>query len=261
MNEPGLHCPNGHALPLGNAASRFCTICGASMVITCSQGHEVRPAPYCSACGVHLPPTGLSAAGAEHAQKAQPENGLPATTPPTRRPNRRLLFIAATVLVTLLIGGGAYFGITQWTGSDSGRPMSTVPASVSPSLTTSETLPPQPTDQPPSVSPTPSRPTAQSSPAEGSPEGTVDAYFDAINAGAYKRAWELGGKNLQRGSYSSFVRGFADTAYDSVTIVSVVGDTVEIELDARQTDGTHRYFAGTYTVRDGVIVAADIHSQ
>ncbi|MEU3889020.1 hypothetical protein [Streptomyces sp. NPDC029041] len=132
---------------------------------------------------------------------------------------------------------------------------------MSPSPTTSETALPRPTDQPPSFSPTPSSPTTQSSPAEESPERAVLAYFDAINAGDYERAWELGGKNLQEGSYSSFVQGFEDTAHDSVTIISVVGDTVEVELDATQTDGTHRYFAGTYTVHNGVIVAADIHSQ
>ncbi|MFJ9106265.1 hypothetical protein ACIRJM_48515 [Streptomyces sp. NPDC102405] len=107
----------------------------------------------------------------------------------------------------------------------------------------------------------PSSPTTQSSPAEGSPEGTVLAYFDAINTGDYERAWELGGKNLQKGSYSSFVQGFEDTAHDSVTITSTVGATVEVELDAAQKDGTQRYFAGTYTVRDGVITAADIHNK
>jgi hypothetical protein len=89
----------------------------------------------------------------------------------------------------------------------------------------------------------------------------VKSYFGAINAGDYRRAWELGGKNLQRGSYESFEKSFEGTANESVTIDSVNGETVEIELDATQTDGTHRYFAGTYTVRDGVIIAADIHTQ
>lgn len=261
MNESRLHCPNGHTPPPEKAASRFCAVCGALMVVTCSQGHEVKPAPYCSVCGVQLPPVGPTAADEGQVQQTPREDGPPVITPPSGRPNRRLLIITAAVLLTLLIGGGAYFGITQWTGSDNGRSTSTVPASVSPAPTTSDTQPQLPTGQPPSSSPTPSSPTTQSSPAEGSPEGTVQAYFDAINAGDYRRAWELGGKNLQEGSYSSFVQGFEDTAHDSVTIVSVVGDTVEVELDATQTDGTHRYFAGTYTVRNGVIVAADIHSQ
>jgi hypothetical protein len=44
-----------------------------------------------------------------------------------------------------------------------------------------------------------------------------------------------------------------------LSIVSTSGDTVGVQLDATQTDGTHKYFAGTYTVKDGVIVAADNH--
>ena len=64
--------------------------------------------------------------------------------------------------------------------------------------------------------------------------------------------------NIQNGSYNSFVQGFAGTSSDTVSIVSVNGDTVTVTLDAAQTDGTHKYFAGTYTVRNGVIVAANI---
>jgi len=89
----------------------------------------------------------------------------------------------------------------------------------------------------------------------------VTAYFDAINAGDFPRAWELGGRNLQQGSYESFRNSFAGTADESVTVTSVDGDSVGVELDATQTDGTHRYFSGTYTVRDGAIVAADIHAE
>ncbi|MCX4885623.1 hypothetical protein [Streptomyces sp. NBC_00847] len=90
---------------------------------------------------------------------------------------------------------------------------------------------------------------------------TVRAYFAAINSGDFKRAWRLGGSNLTQGAYSAFVKGFEGTASDAVTVISVAGDRVEIELDATQTDGTHRYFAGTYTVRGGVIVAASIQRQ
>ncbi|MGD3112709.1 hypothetical protein [Streptomyces sp. YGL11-2] len=89
----------------------------------------------------------------------------------------------------------------------------------------------------------------------------MKSYFDAINAADYRQAWELGGKNIQGGPYESLEKSFEGTANESVTINSVNGETVEVELDATQTDGTHRHFAGTYTVRDGAIVAADIHSQ
>jgi hypothetical protein len=232
------------------------------MAVTCPHGHEVKPAPYCNVCGAPLPSTDLSAADEERAQETPGEDGPSVvTTPPTRRPNRRLLILTAVVLLALLIGGGTYLGINQWTGSDSSQRIGPAPTSAYPSPTTSEMSPPQPTEQPPSISPTPSSPTTESSPTAEGPESTVEEYFDAINAGDYKRAWELGGKNIQGGSYSSFVQGFEDTAHDSVTIVSVVDETVEIELDATQEDGSHRYFAGTYTVRDGVIIAADIHPQ
>jgi hypothetical protein len=106
------------------------------------------------------------------------------------------------------------------------------------------------------------RPAPQSS-ATSAPQSSarqvVEDYFAAINAGNYAQAWSLGGSNIQGGSYESFIQGFAGTSSDAVTIVSTSGDTVTIALDATQTDGTHKYFAGTYTVRNGVIVAADVH--
>jgi len=91
-----------------------------------------------------------------------------------------------------------------------------------------------------------------------SAQDVVQAYFAAINAGNYALAWSLGGMNIENGSYSSFVQGFASTSSDTVTVVSVDGDTVAVTLDALQTDGTHKYFSGTYTVKNGVIVAANI---
>lgn len=257
MNQSRLHCPNGHPLPPGKDTSRFCAICGAPMVVTCSHGHEVKPAAYCSICGVPLPPTGLSAAERKHPEDSAQQNAPPARVPSGHKHNRLLLFIAAAALLTLLIGGGAYWGIAQRTGGDSGVPVNTVP----PAPATSETFSPPPSEESPSFSPTSSSPTPTSSPTAGGPEETVEAYFDAINAGDYERAWELGGKNIQPGPYSSFVQGFEDTASDSVTIISTEGESVEVELDATQTDGTHRYFAGTYTVRNGVIVTADIQLQ
>ncbi|MGY5126490.1 hypothetical protein [Streptomyces nigrescens] len=93
------------------------------------------------------------------------------------------------------------------------------------------------------------------------PVDVVEAYFRAINNGEYVAAWALGGKHITGRPYDYFVRTFSDTARDDVTVRSVVGNNVEVELDATQTDGTHRYFAGTYTVRDGVIVAARIHRE
>ncbi|WP_234440427.1 hypothetical protein [Streptomyces rimosus] len=85
----------------------------------------------------------------------------------------------------------------------------------------------------------------------------VADYYAAVNARDFRRAWELGGKHLG-GSYDAFVAGFADTAHDTVRVTGVRGDIVSVTLDAEQRDGSVRSFAGTYTVRDGVIVGADI---
>ncbi|MEW1908951.1 DUF4352 domain-containing protein [Kitasatospora sp. NPDC085895] len=90
------------------------------------------------------------------------------------------------------------------------------------------------------------------------PRQVVEDYYAAINTHDYARAWALGGRNLSP-SYGQFVNGFAGTAADVVTVTAVNGDDVSVLLDALQTDGTHRHYAGTYTVRNGVIVAASIH--
>jgi ketosteroid isomerase-like protein len=85
----------------------------------------------------------------------------------------------------------------------------------------------------------------------------VQEYFDAINAGDYQRAWDLGGKNFGQ-SYESVVNGFADTDHDSVTIVDTHGSSVDIRLDAAQVDGSVKHYAGTYTVHDGEITDAHV---
>ena len=106
-------------------------------------------------------------------------------------------------------------------------------------------------------------PVASPAPTPATPppaSAVVQDYYAAINAHGYQSAWSLGGKNLA-GSYDSFVRGFANTASDSVTVTSVSGDTVMIQLDSTQTDGTHGYFTGTYTVQNGEIVSADVRAR
>ncbi|MFH8348499.1 hypothetical protein [Streptomyces sp. NPDC018045] len=87
----------------------------------------------------------------------------------------------------------------------------------------------------------------------------VEDFYAAVNARDFRRAWDLGGKHLG-GSYDAFVAGFADTAHDTVRVTGVQGDTVSVTLDAEQRDGSVRSFAGTYTVRGGAIVAADLRA-
>jgi hypothetical protein len=108
---------------------------------------------------------------------------------------------------------------------------------------------------PPATStPSPS-PSVTASP--GSPAAIVEAYFAAIDAKNYATAWQLGGDNVG-GSYSSFVNGFDTTASDTVTILSLSGNTVTARLTAEQTDGTVKTYQGTYTVDNGVLVKFDV---
>ena len=114
----------------------------------------------------------------------------------------------------------------------------------------------------PAATPASSAPPATPAPAPTTtsaddPGGTVEAYYADINAHDYQGAWALGGKNLDQ-SYQDFAAGFATTASDTVTVDAVHGDTVSVDLDALQTDGSHRHFSGTYTVVDGVIVSGHI---
>ncbi|MEV0372688.1 hypothetical protein AB0I10_23145 [Streptomyces sp. NPDC050636] len=148
----------------------------------------------------------------------------------------------------LLAGTVAVAGVSGCGSSGEGKPEES-----GATVTSTQTVTEQPTP-----APTPSRQTQSATPTLDA-EATVEAYFAAINARDYRRAWDLGGKNLD-GSYSSFEAGFADTVQDTVHIVDVHGGTVTVTLDAQQTDGTVRSFAGTYTVRDGAIVAADIRA-
>ncbi|WP_435059922.1 excalibur calcium-binding domain-containing protein [Streptomyces sp. bgisy060] len=122
-----------------------------------------------------------------------------------------------------------------------------------PTVTTTQTVTAEPT---PTPTPPPALPKPTATPTADA-ASTVEGYFAAINARDYRRAWDLGGKNLG-GSYESFQAGFADTVQDTVRIVDVHDGTVTVTLDALQMDGTVRSFEGTYAVRNGVIVNADV---
>ena len=89
------------------------------------------------------------------------------------------------------------------------------------------------------------------------PIGVVTAYFDAINRHDYRAAWKLGGDHLG-GTYQKFAAGFAQTAKDVVTVTSVSGGTVNVNLAAGQTDGSVIHFSGAYKTLKGVIVSASL---
>ncbi|GAA2041552.1 hypothetical protein GCM10009839_50030 [Catenulispora yoronensis] len=125
---------------------------------------------------------------------------------------------------------------------------------------------PQPTPTPtatPTPTPTPtSTPTATATatakqgtapvPAPGA-AAVVTAFYAAINAQNYATAWQLGGDNLGF-TYDAFAAGFAGTAHDTLTITGVQGNTVQVHLEALQSDGSTKVYEGFYVVQNGAIV-------
>lgn len=181
-----------------------------------------------------------------------------------RRRRRKSLLIAGAALAAVLAGGGAAAVMTL--GSrDTPQPAPAISQSIvtrtatqhPPSRAGEIPAPAQSSPAPTSVPPTATNATtATTAPAQQ----VVEDYFAAVNAKDYARAWDLGGKNLG-GTYDSYVKGLSTTVSDTVTVESVSGDTVGVRLDALQTDGTHKFFAGTYTVGHGTIVTADVDTQ
>lgn len=163
-----------------------------------------------------------------------------------------LVAVIALAGLLAILSGCASSGQPANTGSTPSHAAATptVTVTASPKQPAASTAQQQPATQP-------ATPRAAASSAEGNPAAVVVAYYDAINAGDWRTAWNLGGDHLA-GSYSAFVDGFADTLSDTVTITGTDGDTVSVRLTATQTDGSDRTFAGTYRVSGGHIVAAHI---
>jgi hypothetical protein len=110
------------------------------------------------------------------------------------------------------------------------------------------------------VPPSPSAQSAPSAPSAASltPAGTVQAYFAAINARNYKRAWRLNTVVHSNQDYQQFVQSLAGTVHDTVQIQSTSGNIVTAQLAATQTDGKVKTFQGTYTVTDGIISGTSV---
>jgi len=154
--------------------------------------------------------------------------------------------LAAALLVLFIAAAGVTYVVLHKTpstgsGAAAGSSASSVPASSAPTApASSSTVPAPPSPPPPGVL-----------------AATVRAYYAAINHHRYARAWRLGGRNTGQ-TYHAFVRGFAGTAHDTVTIQSVSGDVVAAQLAAQQTDGTVKTYRGSYTVAGGVITQFNV---
>jgi hypothetical protein len=148
----------------------------------------------------------------------------------------------AVAALALVVGG---CGVAAVEGRPVAPPLDTAKDTAKPQVpaTTSR----------PSAPPSTATPTATSATSVGSvPESVVRAYFDAINAKDYQRAWALGGKNIGQ-PFEAFAAGFATTDRDELNVLSVQGGVVTAELTAHQTDGTVRKFRGVYTVTGDAI--------
>jgi len=92
-----------------------------------------------------------------------------------------------------------------------------------------------------------------------SAKAVVDQFYQDLNARDYQAAWQLGGSNVSGGAgYSAWVAGYATTASISASTVQDSDGTVSVSITATQTNGGVKTYAGTYTVANGVIVAAHI---
>jgi hypothetical protein len=106
----------------------------------------------------------------------------------------------------------------------------------------------------------PAQPTQPVQAVQGaSAKAVVDQFYQDLNARDYQAAWQLGGSNVSGGAgYSAWVAGYATTASVSASTVQDSDGTVSVTLTATQTDGSVKTYAGTYSVANGVIVAAHI---
>lgn len=154
-------------------------------------------------------------------------------------------------------------------------PASSPPAQVTVTHTRSVTAAPTVTTVTPrptvtTVTPKAAPPPAQSAPAPtqasgqglSDPVAVVTQFYADITAGNYGAAWALGGDNIAGTSFANWVAGYDTTAAIAVTAAEDFGsDQATASISATQTDGSVRNYSGTYTVRNGVIVSAQITQQ
>ncbi|MDR3476138.1 MAG: hypothetical protein P4M09_31220 [Devosia sp.] len=84
----------------------------------------------------------------------------------------------------------------------------------------------------------------------------VKSFYNAVNRHEYARAYTYFGANPPQ-PYQPFADGYADTASVTVVTGAATSDgaagstyfTLPVAIDAVQSNGTHRQFAGCYTTR------------
>jgi len=191
---------------------------------------------YCHYCGTEITP-------ARQVKVVRNEWRPEPSQPPDKKRARALIagvalgvVLIVTVIVSVSRSGG---GTSTETGSGPGTE------------TTTGGYPATGTTTVQYAAPATSYPTETKDPSD--PATVVTNYYAAVDRHDYRAAWDLGGSNLSK-SYATFTKGYATTESETLTIVGTSGNTVNIDLSAVQSDGTIRYYEGSYTVSSGKII-------
>ena len=160
----------------------------------------------------------------------------PYQSPRPRRRGRALPWLLGFLIVAILAGAGLVALHLRGNASPGGG--ATTPPPHTPSVSASTRT-------------SPSR-------AVAGPAGVVRQFYRDINDHNYAAAYRLEPAVYSYKTFAEFKAGYSDTTHDTVTITGVSGDVVSVYLSADHTDGSVHTFSGTYTVRGGKIVAANI---
>jgi hypothetical protein len=113
---------------------------------------------------------------------------------------------------------------------------------------------------PPATTAAAPAPQAQPQPQFANATAVVTQFYQDITDHNYTAAWALGGNNVSGGvGYDAWVAGYGTTESIDLGSVSYFGSgQVQTVLSALQTSGAVYAYTGTYTVQNGIIVAAHI---
>jgi hypothetical protein len=167
---------------------------------------------------------------------------------------KRLLWPLAVLVVPAVLAAAGLFLIHT-----------PVPAPAAPSDTTATLQPTVSPSPAPTVTasgsprPTP-RQAARHRHHHAGPWAVVSAYYRAIDARNYAKAWALISSGLATGqTYQEFVSGYACTGAEKATKLSQSGHQVSFNLTVvNGCAAATQHYTGTDTVLGGKIVAADV---
>jgi hypothetical protein len=92
------------------------------------------------------------------------------------------------------------------------------------------------------------------------PVTVVQKFYTDLNSRDFQAAYAIGGYNTFGGNdYQRWVAGYADTTGVIGHASDAGNGVVDTSFEAYHTDGSVQTYAGTYTVRNGVIVAGHMH--